>query len=81
MPYDLVIFAFGPACRANEAGYTVTPLSVRCEKQSEAHETAEAIAAALRPGYTLPCQIWAVVGHVPVRMIQQFNISAPGKGV
>ena len=80
MPYDLVIFAFGPACRANEAGYTVTPLSVRCEKQSEALATTENIAAALRPGYTLPCQIWAVVGHVPVRMIQQFNISAPSRG-
>ena len=79
MPYDLVIFAFGPACPANDAGYTATPLAIRCDTQSQAHATAENIAAALRPGYTLPCQIWAVVGHVPVRMVQQFNVSASSR--
>ena len=77
MPYDLVIFAFGPAAPANEAGYTVTPLAIRVETQSAAHATAENIAAALRPGYVLPCQIWSVVGHVPVRLVQSFNVSAP----
>lgn len=77
MAYDLVIFAFGPAAPANEAGYSITPLSIRVETQSAAHKTAENLAMALRPGYVLPCQIWAVIGHVPVRMVQAFNVSSP----
>ena len=77
MSYDLVIFAFGPHAPANEAGYAITPLAVRCETQSEAHATAERLAAALRPGITAPAQIWAVVGHVPVRMLQTLTLQGP----
>ena len=78
MQYDLVIFAFGPRCAANEAGYTITPLSVRCDTQSQCHATAENLASVLVPGISLPCQIWSVIGHVPVRMLQSFNITSAG---
>ncbi len=74
MPYDLVIFAFGPHCPANAAGYSITPLAIRCENQSDCHRTAENLANALRPGYALPCQIWSVIGHVPVKLVQQFTV-------
>lgn len=79
MNYKLVVFAFGPAVPYNDAGYTVAPLTLSCEKQSDCYKAAEELANALRPGYALPCQIWAMVGGVPVRMREQFIVRSAGK--